>query len=137
MTKFLNFFFCLIIILLTGCITDGKTTHDHKTGIKYILIKDNLYHDNSGRLYLKSYDHPEDNSKKFIVWLTSIYCDTCFVQNENEVSNFLELKDCVDTATFHFDNRDFKQWADIYEDKNYSYFHKLMADGGTITLFEK
>lgn len=113
---------------------------------QYKLIRDNLYFDNEGNIYLKTIDRssadsgsPEKNKAlTYDRWLYVAYCDTCtLIYPDETIEGLTELKNIVDTATFKLEFTDNKQGADIYEDKNYRYFHKWMADGGTITLMEK
>ena len=78
-----------------------------------------------------------DNGAQYDVWLTTVYCDTCFTSTEDGFKDITVLKDFVDTASFHLEYTDGKQGADIYADKNNKYRHKWMADGGTITLIER
>ena len=108
---------------------------------KYGLIKDNLYLDKDGNLLLKAVNNEDfdENGNLYPkdVWLKTVYCDTCWTATENGWTDITELKDFVDTSTFHLDTTDTINGGDIYEDKNYRYFHKWMADGGTVTLLEK
>lgn len=103
---------------------------------KYTLIRDNLYRDDAGNLYLKAVNN-EDIDHKYDVWLTEVYCDTCWTPSEDGPTDITELKDVVDISTFHYDTTYSNEGVVIYADKKYSYRHKLMADGGTITLEEK
>lgn len=48
-----------------------------------------------------------------------------------------ELRNVIDTATFKLVKIDSKENVTVYEDKNYSYYHNVMLDGGTISLGEK
>ncbi|HPG74498.1 MAG TPA: hypothetical protein PLM49_09435, partial [Bacteroidales bacterium] len=82
----------------------------------------------AGNLYLKSETKKDFETGKTIdVWLHAAYLD----------SSVYELKDIVDVGSFRFTYSDKEQGGDFYEDKNYEYFHKWMADGGTIVLFKK
>ena len=100
--------------------------------LKYTLIRDNLYRDDAGNLYLKAVNHEDiDHGTTYNVWLTTVYCDTCTWEHTSE------LKDFVDVSTFHYDTTYENEGVVIYADKKYSYRHKLMADGGTITLEKK
>lgn len=100
---------------------------------KYTLIRDNLYSDKAGNLYLKSVNN-EDVKNKYDVWLNTVFCDTCQVATEEGIEDITELKDVVDVKSFHLKSTDAEAGGVLYEDKNYLYFHKLMADGGTISL---
>lgn len=104
--------------------------------LKYTLIRDNLYRDVEGNLFLKAVNN-EDVDHKHDVWLKTVYCDTCGTPTEEGWENIPELKDVVDIPTFHYDTTYENQGVVIYADKKYSYRHKLMADGGTITLEAK
>lgn len=112
----------------------------------YRLVKDNLYIDEEGDLFLKTVDRSAADSGDPKIdaqnthdrWLNAIYCESCTLKTENEiVPGLAYLTDKVDTATFHHVSVDNKQGGDLYEDKNYRYYHKWMADGGTISLSVK
>ena len=105
---------------------------------EYSLIRDNLYTDNKGTLYLKSRIREHFETGKWIdVWIKTVYCDSCWTPTEDGWKDITELKDFVDINSFHLATTDNEQGGDFYEDKNYRYFHKWMADGGTISLIEK
>lgn len=109
-----------------------------ETDKEYRLISDNLYIDSIGNLYLKSRTQKQFEKGKWInVWLKTVYCDTCWTPTEKGWTDITELKDIVDTSTFHLDTTFPTKEGNIYLDKNYKYFHKWMADGGTISLIEK
>ncbi len=97
----------------------------------HTLIRDDLYSDSTGNLYLKS-ENKEDigNGKTHDVWLTEVYCETC----EDDLH---ELKDFVDVATFQYDSYLEQEDVRMYADKKYWYRHKLTADGGTISVEAK
>jgi hypothetical protein len=115
-----------------------KTIDSIEISTNYSFIKDNLYSDSEGNLYLKSRTRENFETGKWIdVWLKTVYCDTCWTPTENGWTDITELKDFVDVNSFHLKKSDHEQGGDLYEDKNYLYFHKWMADGGTITLMEK
>lgn len=102
----------------------------------YTLIKDNLYTDNKGNLFLqsKTLEH-FDSGKEIDVWLKAVYCDTCGTLTQEGWMNEKELKDLVDIDTWHFDTSN-GYWTE-YTDKNYRYHHTHMADGGQIVLMKK
>ncbi|WP_018344647.1 hypothetical protein [Cytophaga aurantiaca] len=109
-----------------------------KLNSKYSLIKDNLYRDAEGNLYLKSVNNEDiDNHTKHDVWLKEVYCDTCWTPSEDGPTDITELKDFVDITTFHYDTTYENEGVVIYADKKYLYRHKIMADGGTITVEKK
>jgi hypothetical protein len=117
--------------------TNNSKYHASKELVhKYVLIRDNLYHDNNGNLFLRSFNNEgaENGKEKYEVWLHTVYCDTCWTPSNDGWKDITELRDFVDTATFHLDTTDLKEGIDIYKDKNYSYRHKWMADGGTISV---
>lgn len=91
-------------------------------------------------LYLKAVNNEDfDENGNLLpkdVWLKTVYCDTCWTPTNDGWKDITELKDLVDTSTFHLDSTDMKQGGDFYKDNNYRYFHKWMSDGGTITLLE-
>jgi hypothetical protein len=102
----------------------------------YTLIKDNLYSDNKGNLYLKSSTNENfDGGENIEVWLKEVYCDTCGTLTQDGWKNLKELKDVVDTNTWHFDTSN-GYWTE-YTDRNYRYHHTHMADGGQIELKKK
>lgn len=104
---------------------------------EYTLVNDQLYIDQDGNLFLKSRtrEHFEDGDWKD-VWLKTVYCNICLTLNGNNLEDIGELKDFVDIGSFHLDTRYQENDGSFYADKNYRYFHKWMADGGTITLIE-
>lgn len=119
-------------------ITSEKEINSTKTSTEYTFIKDNLYSDIEGTLYLKSRTREHFETGKWMdVWIKTVYCDSCWTPVEDGWEDITELKDFVDINSFHLDTTDHEQGGDLYEDKNYNYFHKWMIDGGTITLMEK
>ena len=127
----------ILLIASVGCSENKSTKQFLDQKPEYSLIRDNLYIDTYGNLYLKAENVEEGNLKDFDVWLSNVYLyldGTAVLGKENE--NF-ELKDFVDTATFHLTIIDYNQGAAIYEDENYRITHKFMADGGTINLSKK
>lgn len=130
----------LALLLLIACAHKNESeqplTDTAQSNSGYFLIRDNLYCDVDGNLYLRSVNN-EDVEKKHEVWLKTVYCDTCWTPSEEGWTGVTELKDFVDTATFHLDTTDMNSGVDIYADKNHRYRHKWMADGGTISIVEK
>jgi hypothetical protein len=111
-------------------------SNDNKEGYK--LIRDNLYSDSEGTLYLRSRTREYFESGKWIdFWIKTVYCDSCWTPAKNGWKDITELKDFVDLNSFHLDTTNNVQGGDFYEDNNYTYFHKFIADGGTITRLEK
>ena len=110
--------FFILLLVITAC-SDGVHT----------LIRDDLYSDKNGNLYLKS-ENKEDVENKKDVWLTEVFCETC----EDDLH---ELKDFVDVATFQYDSYLEQEDVRMYADKKYWYRHKRMADGGTISVEAK
>ncbi|VXB53098.1 conserved hypothetical protein [Flavobacterium sp. 9AF] len=123
--KIKHYLFFTFFILLIACNNSG-----------YQFIRDNLYADANGNLYLKSLNN-EDVENTYDIWIKEVFCDTCFVYKENGIDSITELKDIVDIKTFHFDSIDEITGVTIYADKNYSYLHKWMADGGTIVVMKR
>jgi hypothetical protein len=112
----------------------------------YQFVKDNLYIDQKGDLFIKSIDRsaadsgdPElDAQNTHIRWLNVVYCEPCTLKTgDEEVPGLAYLTDKIDTATFRHVSVDNEQGGDLYEDKNHHYYHKWMADGGTISLWSK
>jgi hypothetical protein len=136
----------IVLVMLASCAErkdrdqPGTTTNNtkhrepEKSNSKYTLIRDNLYYDDEGNLYLKSINN-ETVLDKHEVWLKTVYCDTCWTSTRDGWKDITELKDFVDTATFHLDTTDLKRGADIYKDKRRRYLHKWMADGGEISIY--
>ena len=119
-------------------ITSEEEINPNKPVIEYTLIKDNLYSDDEGTLYLKSRTREHFETGKWIdVWIKTVYCDSCWTPTKDGWKDITELKDFVDINSFHLDTTDNEQGGDFYEDNNYRYFHKWMADGGTVSLMEK
>ncbi len=120
--------------------TDSKlqdTVYIKRKRPEYRLIRDDLYSDGKGDLYLKSVNNEDlEGGTQYDVWLTSVWCDTCWISTDDGWID-TKLKDFVDTNSFRFDSTDLERGGSIYVDKNYKYFHKWMADGGTISLIEK
>lgn len=126
-----KYLICLPVILFLACTnTTGKEYAKNK------LIRDNLYADSEGNLYLKSRTREHFETGKWIdVWIKTVYCDTCWTPTENGMKNITELKDFVDINTWQYDKSN-ENWTE-YIDKNYRYHHTHMADGGTISLEPK
>lgn len=119
-------------------ITSEEEANPNKSVTEYTLIKDNLYSDDEGSLYLKSRTREHFETGKWIdVWIKTVYCDSCWTPTKDGWKDITELKDFVDINSFHLDTTYNGQGGDFYEDMNYRYFHKWMADGGTISLIEK
>jgi hypothetical protein len=134
------------VILFFSCSnnTGGEQTESKQesennlkeTSKKYRLIKDNLYSDGKGALYLKSRTREHFETGKWIdVWIKTVYCDTCGTLTEDGWKDITELKDFVDTNTWQYDTSN-GYWTE-YIDKNYRYHHTHMADGGAISLESK
>jgi hypothetical protein len=121
MTKYL----LIIFIVITAC-SDGMHT----------LIRDDLFSDKNGNLYLKSVNN-EDVENKKDVWLTDVYCDTCWKPAHDGLNGMMKLNNFVDIETFHFDSYLEQEDVMIYADKKYRYRHKRMADGGVISVQAK
>ncbi len=120
------YLFYILLIFTISC-------SDKKSG--YALIRDNLYSDKGGNLYLKSENNEDlENGTKYDVWLKEVYCDTCGTPTENGLTDITELKDFVDPQTWRYDTSN-GYWTE-YIDKKYRYHHTHMADGGTIRLEE-
>lgn len=123
-----NSLFLLSLVSFASC---SQTNSDQDK----IAIRDNLYYDNNGNLYLKSINREDiENETTFDVWLTTIHCDTCYLPVDECFQVLYTLKDFVDTATFHFEYFDTISYSSIYQDKNHIYHHRLMADGGFIYI---
>lgn len=127
----------LLLLVATTC-TSEKTKISISETISsgdntYRLVKDNLYIDPSGQLYLKTYSVEEGTGEKEAVWIVTVFCKGCWTATEQGWKDITTLNDFVDTTTFHHSYTDTIQGGDVYKDKNYSYFHKWMADGGTLT----
>lgn len=133
-------FLILVLSAFTNCQSPSRLQETREvTQIEapnpYTLIRDNLYQDSQGRLFLKSKTMEHFESGDWIaVWISHVYCDPCPTPDSDKE---WELKDFVDTETFHHSKTDNSQGADIYLDRNFTYFHKWMADGGTVTVFRK
>ena len=133
------FFACSeVLVKEQNKIESKKEIYSKDTISKYTLIRDNLYSDDDSTLYLKSRTREHFETGKWIdVWIKTVYCDSCWTPIKEEWKDITELKDFVDINSFHFDTTDNEQGGDLYEDNNYKYFHKWMADGGTISLIKK
>ena len=117
-------------------ITSEKEKDSTEISTEYQLIRDNLYSDNGGNLYLKSRTRERFETGKWIdVWIKTVYCDSCWTPTEDGWKDITELKDFVDTSTWVYDTTN-GVWSE-YTDKNYRYHHTHMADGGTISLTAK
>ena len=146
MSKYLVF---ACILFLFSCSTSVKKDEQKITseergnidekGLNYELIKDDLYTDRSGNLYLKTINNEDfdDNGNLFPkdAWLKTVYCDSCWTPTESGWEDITELKDFVDTLTWRYDTSS-NYWTE-YTDKKYRYHHTHMADGGTISLMKK
>lgn len=116
--------------------TQLKTLKEHSKEPNYRLIRDNLYIDTMGNLFLKSRIQEHFDSGDWVpVWINTVYCDTYWTPTENGWTGITELKDFVDTSTFFLDSTQLDTRGNFYKDKNFNYFHSWMADGGAITVF--
>ena len=138
MKKYLIF---ISLIFFFACSNNPETEQENnlkETPTEYTLIKDNLYTDGEGNLYLKSRTQEYFKTGKWIdVWLKRVCRDSSWTPTEDGWKDIAELKELVDVSSFHLDTTDNEKGGDFYKDKNHTYFHKWMADGGTISLFEK
>lgn len=134
--------FILLLILGSSLFLGCKP----RASSPYRLIKDNLYIDQEGDLFLKTIDRSAADSGDPKIdaknthdrWLNAVYCEPCTLKAGLEiVPGLAYLTDKIDTATFHHVAVDNEQGGDLYEDKNHRYYHKWMADGGTISLSVK
>ena len=135
----------ILPILLTSISCSNNVKH-RTSETKYHLIRDNLYTDIKGNIRLKTIDRsladcqscPNNDDNIFDRFLYVIYCDTCkLITQTDTIEGLTELKNIVDTTTFKHVKTDHHHGGDLYEDKEYTYFHKWMADGGTISLIYK
>ena len=120
MTKY---FFYTYLFFLFGC--------SNYNDLEYKIIRDNLYSDKKGHLYLKS-ENNEDIDSVYVVWLKTVNCEDCRPKTENGFSLEKELHEIIDVESFHLDSIDGEHGVTFYSDKNYKYRHKWMADGGVL-----
>ncbi len=144
--KISKYLILIVVIFTLSCSDKTKNQQikleaqsiNNANKIIYTLIKDNLYTDNEGNLYLRSKQREHFETGKWIdVWLKTVYCDSCWTPTKEGWKDITEHKDFVDTNSFHLDTTWKQQLGNFYEDKNYRYYHKYMADGGTISLWDK
>lgn len=101
------------------------------------LLHDDLYADNEGNLYLKAEDRfpPENGEKPRPRWIWALYCEDCRMIIEGDTTEGMsELKDKVDSSSFRKLGADPTTGNVFYTDKNHYYLHKLMYDGGTLSI---
>lgn len=128
-------------LILSSCSSaDPKRDKTSKliveNGVKYHLIRDDLYRDDKGNIYFKTLDvsaaeslDPEERKRQTnINWIHTIYR----IGESGEVEEIVELKDLIDTATFCYDHPG-EGLVTYYKDKNRSYYYHLMADGGNLS----
>jgi len=130
---------CTYSPILLFLFTFGACTCQYKKHSKdnYTLVKDNLYIDGNDELYLKSKTMEHFDTGNWIdVWIKTVYCDSCWTPTAEGWEDITTLNDFIDTASFHLVYYDSLNGGDLYADKHYQYFHKHMADGGTITLIQ-
>ena len=128
--------YLLVYLLIFGAITSCDQYHKGKHEDGKLELGDNLYSDDEGNLFLKSREQEFFDSGRWVnVWISTVYYDTCIDQNGE--SQNITLKDVVDPSSFTHVRTDSAQGGDFYKDKNFNYFHKWMADGGTISLSNK
>ncbi len=118
-----KYFFYTYLLFLFGC--------SNYNDLGYKVIRDNLYSDEKGYLYLKS-ENNEDIDSVYVVWLTTVYCQECRSKTESSSNFEMELHEIIDLESFHLDSIDGENEVTFYSDKNYKYRHKRMADGGTL-----
>lgn len=143
-----------LFIIVLGLITCSGNKKTNSDPIQFKLIRDNLYCDQKGNLFLRTVDRSlaegvtEVEYEKCISdrWLFVVYCDTCKLRytskNPEQITNkqpdrMTELRSIVDTATFRLVKISMEENVTVYADINYTYYHHLMLDGGIITLGEK
>jgi hypothetical protein len=121
----LKYLTCLILLFVFGaCSVLGDSKHT--------FIKDNLYQDDLGNLYLKSRSN-EEGAKPSDVWVDYGLCENCTYKNEKT-----SLKDFIDLETFKKDSSSFIDLEiNYYSDKNYYYQEIIMADGGHVSITKK
>ena len=101
------------------------------------LLHDNLYADDKGNLYLKAEDRTplEEGKKTRTRWLWALYCTDCRMSIEGDTTEGMsELKDLVDSSSFRLLGTDPATGNVFYADKNHYYLHKVMYDGGTLSV---
>lgn len=130
MKGLINCFLFTGLIFLIACTDQNLTYQEIK---KYTHLKENLYADDAGNLYLKSVNN-EDIDNKHNAWIHIAYCEHCHKHKEN---GWRDLKELIDLPTFRLDTILAEELVYIYSDKNYRYRHKLMADGGVISVEKK
>lgn len=105
----------------------------------YKLIKDDLYIDNEGYLYLRAVNNEDYDEQGNLfpkdVWLSTVYCDSCWTPTENGWTDITKLNDFVDAKTWRYDTSN-GYWTE-YVDYQYRYHHTHMADGGTISITKR
>ena len=108
---------------------------------KYTLVRDDLYSDSDGNLYLKSIDNEGFDDKGNLcpkdAQLTNVFIDS-ITQTDNGFDYIdLKLKDIVDKETWRHDSTSKNGRFIYYSDKKNIFYHQTMADGGTISVLKK
>ena len=137
----------LIIVSVTvGCSEQsddnvGPTTLE-KSERHYRLIRDDLYTDDLGNIYhrtidVSAADNPDNPEYgKAYSYLDYVRLDTLI--NGEGTYICIDLKDIVDTASFHrVEPKETNLDYEIYEDNYTRYFLKFVADGGTLDATRK
>jgi hypothetical protein len=126
---FLNLISCVNKNNIVEKTHNTKVARNEKTKANLSLIKDNLYIDREGNLFLKSRDISGSNGKdKYIydVWIDEFSCGSCRTRNK--------LKSIIDIKSFELKKNDHNEGGEYYEDCKHTYFHKWMSDGGVFYI---
>lgn len=121
----MNYLFYKLIVILffvNSCNGQSNITIDHEQAYK--LIRDNLYEDNNGNLYFKTFDRSKSDT------MTIRYIDVIYSESFG-VDGIKKIKDVVDKQSFRYDEQE-----NMYKDKNNQYVYTEMIDGGTLSILE-
>lgn len=131
-----------ILIFLTACSSEPteeartekviEPTQIH-TGA-YENIGENLFRDESGNLYFRTIDRSAINDEREVYarYFDRLYYDT-MIEGINIIVD-TTLRDVVDPSSFKKTGGE--GLITYYRDKNHRYFHREMADGGTLHCTE-
>lgn len=103
---------------------------------KYHLVKDNLYEDSDGKLYIKSEAKTGAMTVKDTM-INAVFCKPCPEGKDGKLVVDARLEDYVDKASFKFVYADSISNFARYEDQNYVFIHTFMSDGGIVGVRPK
>jgi len=118
-------FILVLLVLFFGCQNEKKLD---SVG-DYNLIRDGLYTDQNGNVYFKTVDQSQQDSPQDR-YLYIVYSPEFPYSESLGEAGIREMKYVIDTVTFQ------EIGNDLFRDKNHTYRHQAMADGGTFSIID-